>query len=375
MKKRRWIRAVGFFLAGGVWISPVWADETIEMSTYIPAPGASGNPFDRLHTSRATVGNAYSLTNPPDPPAAGALTDGTLLVSQRLGIGMGAALPGGRLHIVGNSTTINLIAQAGTGQTATSLAEFRDTAGTTLVRINPAGGTFIQPNDPAVVPLELRGVTGQTADLFQVRSVSASPFLVVKSSGNVGIGTANPQERFHLAGPVSTRFLLDNGVIISQKNVAGTVRNLVTHYSDNKVYLDNPDGDLVLRTGNNNYLETLVLDAAGNGVLRGTLTQLSDGRDKTAVVPIPDALTRVCALQGINFHWKRQGSAEELQMGLIGQEVEKVFPELVATNSEGKKSVAYANLTAVLIEAVKELKEKNEALERRVAELEAIRYE
>ena len=49
-------------------------------------------------------------------------------------------------------------------------------------------------------------------------------------------------------------------------------------------------------------------------------------------------------------------------MGLIAQNVEKVYPELVNTDDEGIKSVEYANLVAALIEAIKELKNENEAL-------------
>ena len=47
---------------------------------------------------------------------------------------------------------------------------------------------------------------------------------------------------------------------------------------------------------------------------------------------------------------------------MIAQEVEAVFPELVAENNEGYKSVEYTKLIAVLIEAVKELKAENTEL-------------
>ena len=41
---------------------------------------------------------------------------------------------------------------------------------------------------------------------------------------------------------------------------------------------------------------------------------------------------------------------------MIAQELEKIYPELVTTDSKGMKSVAYANISALLIEAVKDLK-------------------
>ena len=69
-------------------------------------------------------------------------------------------------------------------------------------------------------------------------------------------------------------------------------------------------------------------------------------------------------------HSARAGQKE---IGVVAQEVESVFPELVASSAEGYKSVDYAKLTAVLIEAVKELKTENESLNRRLQTLEVSR--
>ena len=64
-------------------------------------------------------------------------------------------------------------------------------------------------------------------------------------------------------------------------------------------------------------------------------------------------------MRGVSFNWKDSGKAD---IGLIAQEVEKVFPELVSTNEEtGIKSVAYANLVSPLIQATKELKIEKDA--------------
>jgi len=60
-------------------------------------------------------------------------------------------------------------------------------------------------------------------------------------------------------------------------------------------------------------------------------------------------------------------------VGFIAQEVEKQVPALVRTGSDGYKSVQYANVTAVLVEAVKELKKENETLKSRIENLEANR--
>jgi len=64
-------------------------------------------------------------------------------------------------------------------------------------------------------------------------------------------------------------------------------------------------------------------------------------------------------------------------MGLIAQEVEEIFPEVVSTDSKGYKSVAYGKLVGALIEAVKELKsevdflkQENSLLKERLKNLE-----
>ena len=57
--------------------------------------------------------------------------------------------------------------------------------------------------------------------------------------------------------------------------------------------------------------------------------------------------------------------------GLVAQEVERVLPELVTTDEDGFKAVNYSKLPLLAIQAIKELKEKNDALEARLAALEA----
>src|SRR4030067_1276539 len=64
-------------------------------------------------------------------------------------------------------------------------------------------------------------------------------------------------------------------------------------------------------------------------------------------------LENITKLQGVNFDWISTGQPE---VGLIAQEVEKIYPELVVTNSStGMKAVKYGNLVGPLIESTKEL--------------------
>jgi hypothetical protein len=84
----------------------------------------------------------------------------------------------------------------------------------------------------------------------------------------------------------------------------------------------------------------------------------SDARLKSEVETIADALALVSALRGVRF--TMDGSR---QIGVIAQEVEPVLPEVVRDNEAGQLSVAYGNITGLLIEAVKELTARVAALE------------
>lgn len=85
----------------------------------------------------------------------------------------------------------------------------------------------------------------------------------------------------------------------------------------------------------------------------GAITVTSDERLKENITTIEGGLDKVSNLRGVEYDLKATGTHH---LGVIAQEVEQVLPELVSTNDDGIKSVAYQNLTAVLIEAVKELK-------------------
>jgi hypothetical protein len=81
-----------------------------------------------------------------------------------------------------------------------------------------------------------------------------------------------------------------------------------------------------------------------------------------------DATDKIQQLRGVTWEWRDeapQDAKEQPGMGVIAQEVEKVFPELVETTPEGLKRVEYSGLIAPLIEAVKELDDRLRALEER----------
>ena len=106
-------------------------------------------------------------------------------------------------------------------------------------------------------------------------------------------------------------------------------------------------------------------DVAGNFTASGDVGTLSDARLKHDVQVIHGALDKVKALRGVTFKWNRDNSGG---IGFIAQELEQVCPELVH-NCADVKSVAYGNVTALLVEAVKELSAQITELKLEVARL------
>ena len=115
--------------------------------------------------------------------------------------------------------------------------------------------------------------------------------------------------------------------------------------------------------GNGITAEVMVLDRLGNLQIDGTLTESSDQRLKENVNDIENALDKVKNLRGVTYTKKDSG---ENKIGLIAQEVEAILPQLVSENDEGYKSVAYTNLTALLVEAIKEQQAQIEQLKKTI---------
>lgn len=103
---------------------------------------------------------------------------------------------------------------------------------------------------------------------------------------------------------------------------------------------------------------------AGDFTARGNVTAYSDRNLKHDIRKIDNALEIVQQLRGVRFKWDRDDSEG---IGFIAQEVEEFCPELVVTGEH--KSVAYGNFTAILVEAVKQLRKEVNALKVEVANL------
>lgn len=108
------------------------------------------------------------------------------------------------------------------------------------------------------------------------------------------------------------------------------------------------------------------LDVLGDIEYTGTITDVSDRRLKTDIEPLTisgNLLNKIDQIDTYSFRMKDDKDAR-LEFGVMAQDLEKIFPELVHTAQDemGTKSVNYVGLIAPMIEATKELNAENKAL-------------
>ena len=165
-------------------------------------------------------------------------------------------------------------------------------------------------------------LVGRTLSYGFVQSHNSEPLALNPLGNNVGIGTTQPRTKLDVAGNL---------------NITGSAAK--------------PGG--------------------------GSWSSTSDIRLKKSVQSLKGALEQLLQLRGVSFEWKqpeKQGNLRGVQMGLIAQEVEVVFPEWVDTGPSGYKNLTVRGFEALVVEAFKQLKAEfkaeNDELRARIEALE-----
>ncbi len=219
--------------------------------------------------------------------------------------------------------------------------------------------------------------------------VNAVPDALTITSGNghVGIGASTPGSRLHVkrnSGAFSTATFVGVNSDHSGQTAVGLMtrdnEGTVGGAPQNKGWGIIAYGDQYSVEGWRNNLAfgfwnmdkwnatPMQLTPSGDLTITGTFSQSSDANLKTNIQNLSDSLAKIIELRGVTFNWKNRVDEKE-NIGFIAQEIEKIFPELVY-GEDGQKSVNYVSLVPVLVEAVKELDEKNKELEARLEKLE-----
>ncbi len=274
----------------------------------------------------------------------------------------------------GNGDNLFFLTAAGYNGTAFTSGRARFLAETTEAWTASANGTrftfFTTPN-------------GSTAPVERMR---------MDQNGNLGIGTGNvtPVARLHVIDGANTSGTIQVGGTDTWS--AGETRRVL--FGDSTfVYVGEEDADdrLVLKAGGGGVrfkanAAALVGPNVDNSLTLGDATHrwtavwavdgtinTSDARMKKGITNLNYGLSQIMQLRPVSFQWKDRKDGQ-LNLGLIAQEVAEVIPEAVVKGKDEATTMGlnYSSLVPVLIKAVQE---QQTTLERKDAEIKAVRAE
>ncbi|MEA2113000.1 MAG: tail fiber domain-containing protein [Patescibacteria group bacterium] len=151
-------------------------------------------------------------------------------------------------------------------------------------------------------------------------------------------------------------------------SVTLTLTTSSPHYATK--FVDSDYHAYYLDPASTNRLNYIVSDNIYNygHLTTGSYTISSDIRLKKDIAELDSSLSKILQLKGVSFKWKdEEARGDSVNIGLIAQDVEKVYPELVMTDEEtGLKSIQYSNLVAPLIEAIKEQQKQIDELKNEI---------
>ena len=211
---------------------------------------------------------------------------------------------------------------------------------------------------------------GYSLKLFDPTAAVETPIVEISSSygdgtyGKVNVGWMPPPDDNHPGVELTSTPSLGKILIGGADHGAGEPPSMIVL-----------ECNTVAKVGIGTDTPSEALHVVGNVYVTGRVIAITDTKAKTNVVPIDNALDKVGNLNGVTYDLQdeiaeKMGGAVGRQVGLLAQDVEQVLPEAVKTMNDGYKGVDYSRLTALLVEAVKELKTENEDLRVRLEALE-----
>lgn len=209
----------------------------------------------------------------------------------------------------------------------------------------------------------------------EVESGTGKNLIFYTTNGNLSPG--NEIERMRIAG--NGYVGINTSSPLSPLHVNGGVTIIGSHPDFWSLPTDAGVDALVIDTTSNGaryFLRNNGTHIFSNAVTGFSWTSWSDIRFKKNIEKISGVSEKIEKIDAVKFDWNiekfpKKGFPKGRQIGLIAQDVEKEFPELVTTDSEGYKSVSYEKLTAVLLEAIKEQRKEIDMLKKELAEIKS----
>jgi hypothetical protein len=212
----------------------------------------------------------------------------------------------------------------------------------------------------------LSNITGGGGGSSQWTGTAGNPIYYVPS---VGIGSSTTSgTNLYVTGNIyaSNAITASNVTIANSIDVDARLNFIQNGSLDWIQYVPSGSNDLRWKASG---ADKLTLTSVGALTAADDISAFSDVRYKTEIKPIENALDKVKRVSGYTF-MRTDNERTNRQAGVLAQEFLEILPEVVHVDSKGMYSVAYGNIVALLIEALKEESQKREELERRLSEWE-----
>ena len=209
------------------------------------------------------------------------------------------------------------------------------------------------------------GVFGASESYFGVNGVSSSAGGVVGSSntgaGVIGVSNSNDGVSGRSISRVGVEGISESGAGVRGESTSSTGVQGVSSTGFCVVATSAGSGNLF--GGFSSAAERFRVDNDGD-VFAKSYSVISDARVKTNIERLTDTLDKLQQIRAVSFQWTSvNSSSASREIGVIAQEVEPIFPELVKPwGGPGYRGVSYDGLTAILLEGVKALKVENDRL-------------
>ncbi len=320
-----------------------------------------GGTWLRLANTEASTGRDWALISggSTSPAGAGTLSfrdvaSGTTaaVMTQQGRLGLGTATPASLLHVQGGTDA----SPVGGGLIVAGQVDANN--------IVLDGNEIMARNNGLISDLFLNADVGR---VIVGGNTPAQATLHVQTGGNLSTNAGIPWAQI---GPSAvTNLALDQNEIQVRTN--GAPNSLFLQFQGGQVFI----GDTV------NPVATTVLQINGNALKPGggAWGALSDRTAKTDIAPLAGTLDRLLQLHGYSFRYTDEalaqgGALPGTQLGLMAQEVQQVFPDWVTTDDKGRLNVSERATTALMVEALRDLRaEKDAADQRAAAEIDSLK--